>query len=203
MDGSAKGGGALSACSSVNAPVVFIGTGETVKDFEKFEPVGFVSRLLGMGDLKTLLDKAKEAFTEEEAADMSKKLMKGQFSLIDLYQQLESMQKMGSLSKIMELIPGMSKMNIPKEMLEGEEQNMKKWKFIIDSCTEEELSNPDVITGARVKRIAEGSGTSEDSVRALLKKFRQSQKLLKVMKPGGKKMKQFMKQFGGDLPDMG
>ncbi len=197
MDGSAKGGGALSACNAAHAPVLFLGVGEGVKDLEKFDPVGFVSRLLGMGDLKGLLEKAKEAFTEDEAVDMAEKMMKGNFNLVDLYQQLESMNKMGSLSKIMDMIPGMGKANIPKDFLEEEEGNIKKWKFIIDSCTQAELEDPGLLTGNRVKRLARGSGTSEQDVRNLLKKFRQSQKMMKKFKPGSKQMKKMMKMMGG------
>jgi len=201
LDGSAKGGGALSACAACKAPIMFIGIGESVKDLDKFDPKRFVSRLLRMGDLTALLEKAQEAFSQEDAVDVSKKLLKGDFNLVDLYQQIEGMKKMGPMTKVMDLIPGMGSMRIPKELLEGEEQNMKKWKFIIDSCTKEEVEDPSIISGYRVKRISEGSGTAEEDVRGLLKKYRMTKKLLKKFKPGSKQMKQMMKQFGGKMPD--
>jgi len=116
LDGTAKGGGALTACAVTNAPVKFIGIGEKAEDFEEFKPKGFVSRLLGMGDLESLLEKAKEAYTEEEAQDMGKKFLKGEFNLIDLYEQMEAMSKMGSLSKLVEMIPGMGQLQLPKDM---------------------------------------------------------------------------------------
>ena len=106
LDGTAKGGGALSACAITGAKVKFIGIGEKIDALEEFDPRRFVGRLLGMGDIEALLEKAKEAISEEEAADLSKKLLKGEFTLVDLYSQMEAMSKMGPLGKIMEMIPG-------------------------------------------------------------------------------------------------
>ncbi|PIN81817.1 signal recognition particle protein, partial [Candidatus Woesearchaeota archaeon CG10_big_fil_rev_8_21_14_0_10_30_7] len=114
MEGTAKGGGALSACAVTNSPIIYIGVGEKMEDIETFNPKGFVGRLLGMGDLEALLEKAKEAITEEDAKDLSKKLLKGDFNLVDLYQQMESMKKMGSISKLVEMIPGMGQLKMPK-----------------------------------------------------------------------------------------
>jgi signal recognition particle subunit SRP54 len=200
MDGTAKGGGSITACSVTKAPVVFIGVGEKVDDLEKFAPERFVSRLLGMGDIELLLEKAKEAITEEQAEDLGKRLLKGDFNLLDLYEQMQAMQKMGPLKKVMDLIPGMGKMNIPSELLEGQEKNIKKWRFIMDSCTKEELEEPDTITQERVDRIATGSGSKIEDVRGMLSMYKKSKKMIKMMKPGSKKMKQVMKQFGGKLP---
>jgi signal recognition particle subunit SRP54 len=115
MDGTAKGGGALSACAVTGAPIKFIGTGEKIDDFEQFNPPGFVGRMLGMGDIEALLEKAKEAITEEEAKDIKEKLLKGEFNLIDLYKQMEAMAKMGPLAKVLEMIPGMGQLSLPKE----------------------------------------------------------------------------------------
>ena len=200
MDGTAKGGGALAGAAITNAPVKFIGVGEKIDDLEIFDPKRFVSRMLGMGDIETLLEKAKEVVTEEKAEDMQKKLLKGEFNLVDLYEQMSAMKKMGPLSKIVDLIPGMGKMNIPKEMLEGQEEKLKKWKYIMDSMKKEELEDPDVIDGARVERIAKGSGCSVKDVRELLKQYRQSKKLVKVMK--GQDPSRLMKKFKGRLPGM-
>lgn len=182
LDGTAKGGGALSACRLTKAPVLFIGTGEKVDDFEEFKPKNFVGQLLGMGDMEKLLQKAQEAFSQEEVSDLSKRLVKGEFTLIDLYEQMEAMKKMGPLSKVMNLIPGMGGAQIPKEVLEGQQEKMIYWKYIMNSCTKEELGDPTIISTHRITRIARGSGTSEVQVRELLKHYKQSKKMLKVMK---------------------
>lgn len=131
LDGTAKGGGSLSAAAVTNAKVKFIGTGETVDDIETFNPKGFVGRLLGMGDLEALLEKSKGAISEEQAKDLGKKLLKGEFNLLDLYDQMESMNKMGPLSKIFDMIPGMGSVKIPKEMLNVQEDKLKKMEVYI------------------------------------------------------------------------
>jgi signal recognition particle subunit SRP54 len=193
MDGTAKAGGALSACAVIKAPIKFIGVGEKIDDLEPFNPKGFVGRLLGMGDLEALLEKAKEAISEEEAKDMGAKLLKGEFNLIDLYEQMSAMKKMGSLSKIMEMIPGMGQLKLPKEMLDVQEDKLKRWKFILASMTRKELEEPEMITAARVERIAKGSGTKVIDVRELIKQFKQSKKMMKMFK--GKDPEKMMKQM--------
>src|SRR3989338_5020752 len=122
MDGTAKAGGALSACAVTQSPIKFIGVGEKIDDLEQFNPQGFVGRLLGMGDLEALLEKAKEAITEEEAEDLGKRLLKGDFTLIDLYEQMEAMSQMGPLSKVVEMIPGFGQLKMPKEVLQVQEE---------------------------------------------------------------------------------
>ena len=202
LDGTAKGGGALSAAAVSGAPVKFIGVGEKVDDLETFNPEGFVSRMLGMGDLEALLEKTKEAMSESQAKDMGKKLLKGDFNFMDLYEQMESMSKLGPLSKVIELIPGLGNANIPKEMLEGQEGKLKKWKFIMQSCTKEELEYPELLTASRISRISKGSGTSEQEVRELLKQYRQSKKVMKMMKgmSGEEDINKLMKRFKGKIP---
>ena len=199
LDGTAKGGGALSACAITGAKVKFIGVGEKVDALEEFDPKRFVGRLLGMGDIESLLEKAKEAITEEEAQDLGKKLLKGEFNLVDLHSQMEAMSKMGPLGKIMEMIPGMGQLQIPKEALQVQEEKLKKWKFILNSMTKYELENPDEISNTRVERIAKGAGVSTGEVRDLLKQYKNSKKMMKMMK-GGKGMEQMMKKMGGKLP---
>ena len=194
LDGTAKGGGSLSAAAVTNAKVKFIGIGETVDDIETFNPKGFVGRLLGMGDLEALLEKSKGAISEEQAKDMGKKLLKGEFNLLDLYEQMESMSKMGPLSKIFDMIPGMGSVKLPKEMLNVQEDKLKKWKFMLQSMTKQELEDPEIIDGKRVERIAKGSGTTVHEVRELLKQYNQSKKLMKLMK--GKDPEKMMKRFG-------
>ena len=202
MDGTAKGGGALTACSVTQAPVAFLGVGEKIEDLESFAPKRFVGRLLGMGDLEALLEKAKEAITEHDAEDLGKKFLKGKFNLIDLYQQMEAMSKMGPLTKLVDMVPGFSQVKLPKSALKVQEGKLKKWKFIMNSCTKEELEEPDCITPERIDRIAKGSGTSPKDLRELLKQYRMSKKLVKSMGGGSmKNMQQMAKKFGkGGMP---
>ncbi len=199
LEGTAKGGGALSACSVTGAPISFIGVGEKVDDLEVFHPQRFVGRLIGFGDLESLLEKAKEVISQDDAKDMQEKFMKGDFSLIDLYNQMKSVKKMGSFGKIMEMIPGMGNLKLPKEMLEVQEGKLEKWKFIMDSCTKEELSDPDVMNAEKIDRIAAGSGTSVKEVRELLKQYRQSKKMMKMFKGEGD-INKMMKKMKGKMP---
>ena len=198
MDGTAKAGGAISACSITKAPIKFIGVGEKIGDLEEFNPQGFVSRLLGMGDIEALLEKAKDVVDEDKAKDMSKKMLKGDFNFIDLHEQMSSLRKMGPLSKIMDLIPGMGNVGIPKDMLNVQDEKLKRWKFVFDSCTKKELENPALLDHSRMERISKGSGVPVGEIRDLLKQYRQSKKFLKMMK-GGKDMdiEKMMKKFKG------
>jgi len=198
LDGTAKGGGALSACAVTQAPVLFIGVGEKLDEFEPFNPKRFVSRLLGMGDIETLLEKAKEAVPEEKAEDLGRRFLKGEFNLLDLYEQMEAMGKMGSLRKLVEMVPGFGQLKMPKELLDVQEGKLKKWRFAMDSMTKEELEEPDVISASRVERIAHGSGLSTSEVRDLLKQYQQAKKMGRMLK--GRNMGKLMKQLGGKLP---
>jgi len=198
LDGTAKGGGALSACSVTDAPVKFIGIGEKADDLEEFKPKGFVGRMLGMGDLEALLAKAKDAISEEEAEDLSKKLLKGEFNLMDLHDQMKAMKKMGSLSKIVDLVPGMGQLKLPKDVLNVQEDKLKKWGHLMNSCTKEELEEPDVISKSRVERIAKGSGCTTAEVRELLKQYRMSKKVVKMFKGNSAKgMEKMIQKMGG------
>lgn len=197
MDGTSKAGGALTACAATQTNIKFIGTGEKYDDLETFDPQGFVSRLLGMGDLKSLLEKAEAVLDTDKAEDLSKKMLKGEFNFIDLYEQLQAMNKLGPLSKITELIPGFSSSNIPKDMLNVQEEKLKKWKIILQSMTKEELEDPELLSTTRLERIAKGSGTSIRDVRELLKQYRQSKKLLKMIKGNPENL---MKKMKGKMP---
>lgn len=201
LDGTAKGGGALSACSVTDAPVKFIGVGEKIEEFELFNPKRFVGRLLGMGDIESLLEKAREAMPEEKAEDLGERFLKGDFTLIDLYDQMQAMKKMGSISKLMEMIPGFSKIKLPKEALNVQEEKLKKWRFVMDSMTKTELENPDVIDRSRMERIAKGAGCSTQDVKDLIKQYNMSKKMSKMLK-GGKNLDKMMKKFGGQMPGM-
>ena len=200
LDGTAKGGGALAACSVTGAKVMFIGVGEKIPDLEVFRPEGFVSRLLGMGDLEALLEKVKDAVTEEEAEDLSKRFLKGDFNLLDLYEQMRAMSKMGPLSKVVEMIPGFSSLKLPKEMLQVQEEKLHRWRHAMDSMTKEELENPDVFNVARINRISNGSGVKIGEIRELVKQYRMSRKLVRSMKGmagSPKDMKKMMRKMGG------
>jgi signal recognition particle subunit SRP54 len=200
MDGTAKAGGALSACAVTGSPIKFIGVGEKIDDLEQFNPPGFVGRLLGMGDLEALLEKAKEAISEEEAEDLGKRLLKGDFTLIDLYEQMEAMSKMGPLSKLVDMIPGFGQLKMPKEMLQVQEGKLKKWKIAMQSMTKEELEEPDkTLDAKRIERISKGSGISTSTIRELVKQYRQTKKLMKMMKGKGD-INKLMKKFQGKLP---
>ncbi len=199
MDGTAKGGGALAAASVSGATVKFITTGEKLSDIEAYDPKRFVGRLIGYGDLQGLLEKAREAGIGADAKS-AERLMSGKFDMNDFYEQIGQMQKMGSMSKIIEMIPGLGGMKLPKGTLDVQEEKMRRWRYAIDSMTPEERKEPDLIKASRISRIAKGSGVPESEVRELLKYFRQTQKLMKMAK-GGKGFRrgpfaQIAKQFG-------
>jgi len=190
LDGSAKGGGAIAACAETKSPVYFIGVGEHIEELESFEPKRFVGKLLGMGDLEGLLEKAKTVDFDEESA---KRMLSGKFTLDDLYQQIEQMQGMGSMDKVMEMLPIGSK--IPKELMAVQEEKIRKYKVIMDSMTNCEKDDPDLIKHERIERIAKGSGTNAADVRELLNYYKKMKKMMKGM-GGGRKLQRMMKQFG-------
>jgi len=200
MDGTAKGGGALTACAVSGAPIKFIGVGEKIDDLEQFNPSGFVGRLLGMGDLELLLEKAREVIKAEDAEDLGKRFLKGEFNLIDLYEQMEAMSKMGPLSSIVDMIPGFGQLKLPKEMLQTQEGKLKKWKVAMNSMTKSELEDPEIIESSRIERIAKGSGIPSGEIRELIKQYRQSKKMVKMFKGSRGDMSKMMKKFGGKLP---
>jgi len=183
LDGTAKGGGALTACAVTGAPVKFIGVGEKIDDFEEFKPKGFVGRLLGMGDLESLLEKAQEAFDREDSEQVGERMLRGEFNLVDLYEQMQAMRKMGPLSKVMSMLPGMGNLNIPKEALQVQEEKLQVWKYIMDSMTRKELEDPEeTMNPSRIERIAKGAGQSSTEVRSLIKQYKQSKKMVKMMR---------------------
>ena len=196
MDGTARGGGALTSCAVTGAPIKFIGTGEKMDAIEVFDPERFISRMIGFGDLQTLLEKAKEAEFKPETAQ---KIMTGKFNMDEFYEQLKSMQKMGPMSNVMNMVPGMSAMKMPKGFdADKQEQKMKKWAIIIQSMTKQEKQDPNLINPSRVKRIAKGSGTTEAEVRELFKTYDQMKKVMKMFSGSrGGMMAKMMKRFKG------
>lgn len=195
LDGTAKGGGALSAVSETNSSIAFIGVGETPNDLEKFESDRFISRLLGMGDLKSLLEKAEEAFTEEDM-DMES-LMRGKFTLKDMYKQLEAVNKLGPMKQVMNMLPlGGMGIKVPDDAYKVTEDKLGNYRIVMDSMTEEELLNPRVIGSARIKRIARGSGNGPEVVRELLKYHKMMQTAMKGFRGGKFNMNKMMKKMG-------
>ncbi|WP_421908115.1 signal recognition particle protein Srp54 [Methanolacinia petrolearia] len=199
MDGTAKGGGALSAVAETGSGIVFVGSGETIDDLERFDPDSFISRLLGMGDLKSLIERAEEAINAEEV-DVNA-MMKGKFTLRDMYKQLESLKKMGPLKQVMSMLP-LGNIEIPEDAFDTTGKKMEAYKVIMDSMTNEELDDPSVIHASRIQRIATGAGVSQEEVRELLKYHKTMQRTLKGFKGmgGGKfNMQRMMKKFGGGM----
>ncbi|MBN1322508.1 MAG: signal recognition particle protein [Methanotrichaceae archaeon] len=197
LDGTAKGGGALSAVAETKTSVAFIGVGETPSDLEKFEADRFISRLLGMGDIKTLIERAQEINVEEEV-DVEA-LMRGKFNLKDMYKQMEAMNKMGPLKQIMQMLPiGGLGLELSDKEYQVTKDRLDKYKVIMDSMTDEELEDPKIITANRIKRVSRGSGTPPELVRELLKSHQAMQKALKGMRGGMGKMnmKRLMKKMG-------
>ena len=179
MDGTSKAGGALTACAETNAPVFFIGVGEQIHEIETFDPESFIQRLLGMGDLQALLEHVKSATDESQAKRIEDRMKEGKFTLLDLYSQLEQMNKMGSIDKLIGMVPGMSAAKVPKDVLAKQEAKMVHWKNAINSMTEDEIENPTILEKqtSRIQRISKGSGTTTSEIRELLKQY----KMLKEM----------------------
>ncbi len=202
LDGTAKGGGALSAVAETGAPIVFLGTGEHLEDLEKFDPPRFISRLLGLGDLESILEKAQEAIDEEEAEELTKKMLAGKLDLHVFEQQLGMLGKMGSLDKLMGSFPGMAG-RMKEEDLATTQVRLKKFKVILKSMTEEEKKDPRLIKASRVLRIARGSGTHPRDVKELLKHFNMSKKAVKGLTGNRKMRKQLMKQLGASGMNLG
>jgi signal recognition particle subunit SRP54 len=193
LDGSARGGGALSAVAATDAPIKFIGTGEKLDDIEPFVPSRFVGRLLGMGDLETLLDKVREAeikVPEKKA----KAILSGRFTLTDMYEQFEAMKGMGTFRRLLKMLPGMS-YDIPEDMLNTAENRLEKWRVMIQSMTFEEKENPKIFNASRMKRVARGSGTTEKEVKELLKQYVMMRRMLKTLR-----RRKTLPLFGKNIP---
>lgn len=207
LDGTAKGGGALSAVNQTGSSIAFIGTGEGVEDFERFDADGFISRLLGMGDIKALVERVEEAMMESDAEEEldPESFLQGNFTLKDVYKQLEAMGNMGPLDQIMDMLPGLGmgglEDEMPDDFADVTESKMNKYRTIMDSMTDEELENPGSIGASRVERIARGSGTSEEDVRELLNYHSTMERTIKQMRGGGRDIQRMMKKMGGEMPE--
>ncbi len=205
LDGSAKGGGALSAVSETGAPIVFVGTGEGMSDLETFDPSRFISRILGMGDIQTLLEKAQHAVDDEEQVEKTaEKILEGEFTLHELREQMEMLSNMGPLGKIADMLPGIGgmKQKLPQDHMAQSEEQMSRFMVVMDSMTDEEMSNPETVKGTRLRRIAQGSGTSTEDVKELLKYYEMSQRAIEGLSGNRGMQKKLMQQLDiDDLPD--
>jgi signal recognition particle subunit SRP54 len=195
LDGSARGGGALSAAAATGVPIKFIGVGEGVEEIEPFDPSRFVGRLLGMGDIEGLVQRVREAeviVPEKKAKD----ILKGKFTLMDMYEQLEAMSGMGPLKRVLQMLPGVS-YKVPDEAVEVAEDRIKKWKHILQSMTKEEREEPKILNSSRIKRIARGSGTSDKEVKELLKQHSTMRRFMRSM--GKRKIPPFLRKMMGQM----
>ncbi|MBI5691493.1 MAG: signal recognition particle protein [Verrucomicrobia bacterium] len=201
LDGDTRGGAALSIKSVTGVPIKFIGTGEKTSDFEPFHPDRLASRILGMGDVVSLVERAQETIDQKEAEKMAEKMRKAEFDLEDFLAQMQQVKKLGSMQSIMGMIPGMSGVQLPA----GADQQMARTEAIIKSMTKQERRKPEILNGSRRKRIADGAGVKIVEVNQLLKQFQQMQQMMKMMKGGGGKklMRQMEAMRGrGGFPGM-
>jgi signal recognition particle subunit SRP54 len=198
MDGDARGGAALSVKAVTGKPLKFVGMGEKLDALEPFFPDRMASRILGMGDVLSLIEKAQETVSREEAEKLAKKLRKSEFTLEDFRDQLRQVKKMGSLDALLGMIPGLNKLKMADADMQKGEQELRRVEAIINSMTPRERSNHTIINGSRRARIARGSGSQVQDVNRLLKQFAEMQKMMKMMKNG--KVKNIGRMMGGRRP---
>ena len=198
LDGDTRGGAALSIRSIVNKPLKFIGTGEKLDALDVFYPDRMADRILGMGDVVSLVERAQEQFDEEEARKIQKKIAKDQFNFNDFLKQIKQVKKMGNIKDLMGMIPGAGKM---LKDVDIDNDAFKSIEVIVGSMTEKERENPQIINGSRRKRIAIGSGSSVEEVNKLLKQFNDMSKMMKMMQ-GGQNMQKAMQRMKGMMPKM-
>ena len=209
LDGTARGGGALSAVAATGSPIMYIGVGERVNDLERFEGDRFISRLLGMGDIRGLIDLAPEDMDEEEAMRLTQRMMSGRFTLNDMYKQMEMMSKVGTIDKLMSFLPsgmfgGMGAMGKAQKL--EMQSNLDRFQVIMDSMTTFEKNEPAKVKAERIRRIARGSGVREKDVRELIAQWGRSRKMMKGMSGNrqmSKKMKSMMRDDNMDLDGLG
>ena len=192
LDRSAKGGGALAASAATGAQVMYVGTGERIDDLEQFSPTRFVGRLLGMGDVKAVLDLAKRLENEADEVRL-KRISSGKMNMEDFYYQLEEVTKVGSLQNLMETMPGLSGM-VKEDQLEHMEERVDRWRYIIQSMNKNEKADPDLLNASRIKRIARGSGWPEHEVKELVKNYKNSKTMMKASK--GRQMQGMLRKLG-------
>lgn len=195
LDGTAKGGGALSAVAATNAPVVFIGTGEHIDELEALDPSRFIGRLLGMGDLEALLERAQSAMEGKDAEKMARKMLGGKFTLNDMQGQLDMMGKMGPLNKVAGMLPGQMGQAFSGKDLSGTQDKLGHFRVIMSSMTDEERENPNLLKSSRLHRIARGSGRTVEEVRELLKYYGATKNMMKGLSSNRKMQRNLMRQL--------
>ena len=195
LDGTAKGGGALSAAAEVGAPIVFIGTGEHAGDLETFDPARFISRLLGMGDIQSLLEKAEDSLKGKDAEKTARRIMSGKFTLHDMYDQMDMLSGMGPLSKITEMLPGGFSGKLKDVDMNNTQNKLQRFRVIMDSMTDDEMNDPNIIRASRIKRIARGAGVENKDVKELLKYYNMTKRMMKGFSGDRKLRKNLMKQL--------
>ncbi|MFC4406782.1 signal recognition particle protein Srp54 [Haloarchaeobius iranensis] len=215
LDGTAKGGGALTAVNETDSSIAFLGTGEEVQDIERFEPEGFISRLLGMGDLGSLVERVERAMeeTQEEEEDWDPEdMLQGQFTLKDMKKQMDAMNRMGPLDQVMDMIPGFGggglKDQLPDDAMDVTQERMRSFEVIMDSMTDQEMENPRSVGQSQVERISRGSGQPEEKIRELLQQHKMMEQTLKQFQGGmdgdmQRMMKKMQQQGGGGGGGMG
>jgi signal recognition particle subunit SRP54 len=199
LDGDARGGAALSFKSVTGKPIKFAGVGEKLDDFEAFHPERMASRILGMGDVVSLVERAAESVNLDEAAKLEEKMRRGQFTLEDMLEQMRAMKKMGPLESLVKMLPGGAEMAQQGDALSKGEREMRRMEGIICSMTRQERRNPNILNAKRRQRIARGSGTAVSEVNALLNRFAQMQQMMKKMG----KFQKMMAKMGGGLGGLG
>ena len=206
LDGTARGGGALSAVSATGAPIVFVGEGERIQDLEKFESDRFISRLLGMGDIKGLIDLTPEDLDQDEAMRITQRMMSGRFTLTDMYSQMEMMSKIGTMDKLLSHLPdsmfgGMG--NLSTGQKKQMQNNLEKFRIIMDSMTQKEKDEPLLLKSSRIRRIARGSGATEKDVKELLAQWNRSKKMMRGMKGDRRFRRQMQSMMDFDDSELG
>jgi len=200
IDGDSRGGAALSMKAITGVPIKFLGTGEKVTDLEVFHPDRLASRILGMGDVVSLVEKVQENVDEDDARKMAEKMQRADFNFEDFLSQMQAVRKMGPMGGLMKMLPGMNNMEIGDK----EEKKMKHTEALILSMTTQERKNPNILNGSRRNRIARGAGLQVKDLNALIKQFQQMKKMMKMMKGSkGKKMMKKLQSSGMDMPGMG
>ena len=192
LDSSAKGGGAIAASAATGSQIMYIGTGERIDDLEQFSPTRFVGRLVGMGDVKAVLDLAKRLESEADEVRL-KRISSGKMNMEDFYYQLEEVTKVGSLRGFLDSMPGFSGM-VKEDQLDQMENRIQKWRYIIQSMTKKEKADPDLLNSSRIKRIARGSGWPEHEVKELVKNYKNSKNVMKASK--GRQMQSALRRMG-------
>jgi signal recognition particle subunit SRP54 len=203
MDGDARGGAALSIKAVTGKPIKFVGMGEKLSEIEVFHPDRVVSRILGMGDIMTLIEKAQTDVDQAEAEELGKKMQRAEFDFEDFRKQMRRLKKIGSLESIMKLVPGMGKIKDKLGDINVPDKEMARLEAIINSMTMKERRNPGIINPSRKKRIAAGSGVEISDVNGLVKNFEQMRKMMKRMMGGGGKMPKGLPSMGGGMPGAG